>query len=210
MYTFLKNITPWRESNPGSSVLQADAMTTIPRRHLLCNLLHKNLLHNIFFRISIAELAPKRDFNGQRSLQETEIGEQSGRQGIQVDESFFFLGGGGQSDPVYLSSSLALHYFRLFFSCPLLCQLGWPASPCTWIASDFSVAWQFSQRTRFLLLIKLHTLMQGVSPPNVTKIVLEKQPQCFKYKRIYLHRNRLEKKCLKILKIWQKGIIKMF
>jgi hypothetical protein len=32
MYQDLKNLTPWRESNPGSSVMEADAMTTMPRR----------------------------------------------------------------------------------------------------------------------------------------------------------------------------------
>jgi hypothetical protein len=27
-----KNLIPWRDSNPGSSGLEADAMTTMPRR----------------------------------------------------------------------------------------------------------------------------------------------------------------------------------
>jgi hypothetical protein len=35
MYKFLKNLTPWRDSNPGSSVLYADAMTTMPRRQCM-------------------------------------------------------------------------------------------------------------------------------------------------------------------------------
>jgi hypothetical protein len=42
----------------------------------------------------------------------------------------FFFGGGG-SDPLCLSSSLAFHFFRLFFSCPPPCQPEWPAYPCT-------------------------------------------------------------------------------
>jgi hypothetical protein len=29
---FLKNLTPWRDSNPGTSVLLADAITAMPRR----------------------------------------------------------------------------------------------------------------------------------------------------------------------------------
>jgi hypothetical protein len=29
---FLKNLTPWRGFEPGSTVLQADVMTTAPRR----------------------------------------------------------------------------------------------------------------------------------------------------------------------------------
>jgi hypothetical protein len=37
-----KNLTPWRDSNPGSTVLEAEAMTTMPRRqgkssHLVCS-----------------------------------------------------------------------------------------------------------------------------------------------------------------------------
>jgi hypothetical protein len=31
IYKYLKNLTPWRDSKPGSSVLWADAMTTMPR-----------------------------------------------------------------------------------------------------------------------------------------------------------------------------------
>jgi hypothetical protein len=32
MYKYLKNLAPWRDSNPGSFVLEANAMTTMPRR----------------------------------------------------------------------------------------------------------------------------------------------------------------------------------
>jgi hypothetical protein len=36
----------------------------------------------------------------------------------------YFFGGEGGSDPWCLSSSSALHFFRLFFSCPPPCQPG--------------------------------------------------------------------------------------
>jgi hypothetical protein len=42
MYKFLKNLTPLRDSNPGSSVRSEDAMTTVPRRD-------KNTLHSKSF-----------------------------------------------------------------------------------------------------------------------------------------------------------------
>jgi hypothetical protein len=42
----LKNLTPWRDSNPGSFVLEADVITTIPRRHCTTHLCS---VHDIIF-----------------------------------------------------------------------------------------------------------------------------------------------------------------
>jgi hypothetical protein len=79
---------------------------------------------------------------------------------------------GELSDPLFLSSSSALHFFRLLFSCPPPCQPGWPSSPCTCNGSDFTVASQYSQREQlflfFFLWIKLYALIRlGVSPPSL-------------------------------------------
>jgi hypothetical protein len=55
MYKFLKNLTPWRDSNPGSSVLKVDAMTTIPRHrgptdiNKNCVVRHFQMLYNTIF-----------------------------------------------------------------------------------------------------------------------------------------------------------------
>jgi hypothetical protein len=65
-----------------------------------------------------------------------------------LNETCFFV----VSNPLCLSPSLALHFFRLFFSCLPPCPPGWPASLA--LQSCMAV---FSKRTIvFLLRIKLH------------------------------------------------------
>jgi hypothetical protein len=50
----------------------------------------------------------------------------------------------GVSDPLCLSSSLALHFFQLFFLGPPPCQPRWPATPCAcnglWLLSCMAVS----------------------------------------------------------------------
>jgi hypothetical protein len=54
----------------------------------------------------------------------------------------------GVSNPFFLSSSLALNFFRLFFSGPPPYLPGWPATPCTCNGLWLLVAWQcLSKRT---------------------------------------------------------------
>jgi hypothetical protein len=43
---------------------------------------------------------------------------------VTLHTKHFFVWGGGVSNPLCLSSSSALHFFRLFFLCLLPCQLG--------------------------------------------------------------------------------------
>jgi hypothetical protein len=44
-----KKLTPWRDSNPGYSVLEAEAMTTMQRRHGLCNYVYVRSNFDFFF-----------------------------------------------------------------------------------------------------------------------------------------------------------------
>jgi hypothetical protein len=48
MYQNLKNLTPWRDSNPELSVLEADAMTSVPRKNNKNILFGKFLLNELF------------------------------------------------------------------------------------------------------------------------------------------------------------------
>jgi hypothetical protein len=74
--------------------------------------------------------------------------------------------GGGVSDPLCLSTSSALHFFRLFFLGPAPCYLGWPASPCTcnglWLLRHMAVS--LKENTWFFVTDQFYALIQlGVS-----------------------------------------------
>jgi hypothetical protein len=72
------------------------------------------------------------------------------------------------SDPLCLSfySSTALHFFLFFFSCPH------PVNRDDWhllahaMASDFIVAWQFSQKKNWFFITDDALLWLGFSPPS--------------------------------------------
>jgi hypothetical protein len=43
-----KNLTPWRDSNPGASVLEANAMTTMPGRQGKVCIFEEKILKKLF------------------------------------------------------------------------------------------------------------------------------------------------------------------
>jgi nitrate reductase NapE component len=77
----------------------------------------------------------------------------------------------GSATPCVFSSSLALHFFHYSFSVHHPVNRDDRHLRAHAMASDFSVACQFSQRIISFLLIKLHTLIRlGVPCPVLTRV----------------------------------------